>query len=227
MTEEEKQIEIAKIRAARAKPAPKPPEPPKVATHTPRPPRPCERKPADGIKIERFFDDRVANEAFTKDVGNVLKNYQVAEKSIILNTIKAYKPLCPIWNYSTANKILNIARLEIQYSEKIETLETDKDKTISRDFAQTLGYIQEAIEKEKKQIGIDSKSLKDKGDGSMNEAFADIVEKGKFDTRRFVCKVVIGQGKKKDSGEANASLSEFKHVSNEDVDKYLETATAN
>lgn len=230
MTEEEKQKEIAKIRAAR-QPLPKP--------KRKRIRKSRIIKKVEGEKIRQiepiipreiipyFLANKEWDEAFNQDVALASRNYDDNTRRALKNLILGYRDVVLRWDYPMARAVLNIADMEIQ---KMEVLEQFKrkaasgEKNISRNDTEMIKQLGQATKDAKKDIGIDPENLRNKGDGSLAETVADLVERGNFDKRRFVCKVVIGEGKAKNI-ESSIGVAEFKNVSNEDVDEFLQKAT--
>lgn len=183
-------------------------------------------KPKEPREIIPFFpDNKELNEDFNQDFQSAVAEYDSDARRALKNLVIGYRAIVLRWDYQTALAVLNIADMEIQ---KMEVLKQFKkkaagEKNITRSDTEMIKQLGQATKDAKIEIGLDPKNLKGKGDGSLSEAFADVVEKGRFDKRRFVCKVLIGEGKKKDSDKVSADLSAFKNVTDEDVLRYLET----
>ena len=167
-----------------------------------------------------FFTDKIHNETFNKIFTSVLQNYPNEEdQELMQNLILDYSKTTPQWTLSVATQILNIVDMELQLRKFIRTI-NESEKGPSRDKAETLSRYINAIKIAKEQLGIDPKSLASKGDGSISESFADMASKVKFDKKRFVCKPIFGM-KNKDS---ITDVDEFKHLDDDKIEDYLQTA---
>jgi len=181
-------------------------------------------------KLIEFLFDREDNARFNLNYAAAIKGFKPDEQETVKFLILDYLKLTPIRNYSMAYAVLDIASMEVQRSSMLRVSSKaakghvrgeHTDTTISRNDAEAINRFTNGIKLAKEQIGIDPKSIASKGDGSISETFADVVARGTFDKKRFVCKPVWGM--KKDE-QASEGVDEFKHMDDSKLDIYLETA---
>lgn len=174
----------------------------------------------DKAKI-KFLADSEDNARFNADFERAAKAFGKEHKETLKFLVLDYLKLTPMRNYSMAFSVLDIASMEIQRS--LMLIDLQKKDGTSRNDAEAVNRFTNGIKLAKEQIGIDPKSLASKGDGSMSEAFADVVSQCRFDTRRFVCKPIFGFNKQRESVN-EASADEFAKMSDAKIEAYLETA---
>jgi hypothetical protein len=183
-----------------------------------------DKKPTEVIDF--FQIDPAMNVIFNADFHRACEQYDEEEMVVLKNLILAYRDVVPLWNYPTALSVLNIADMEIQKQEVLKQFKkkaADDDRLISRNDTEMIKQLGQAIEIAKKEVGIDPKTLATKGDGSLSEAFADVVSKMSFNQKRSVFKPIFGL---KDRGTgSNPENDPFKGFTEEEVKRYLETAT--
>lgn len=173
-----------------------------------------------------FFTDKNLNEEFNRDYRAACKDYDSNEARILKNLIVDYSKVVPLWNYAMAHAVLNLADMQMQQQKILSKIKgKDGDNNISRTDTDMLNSINNAIKEAKKDLGIDPKSLASKGDGSMNEAFADVVARYTFNQKRTIMKPIFGL-KRYDSGTLRTE-DEFATMGEEALDKFLDHAETN
>jgi len=171
----------------------------------------------------QYFNDKITNDKFLTAVDYETEGYEEIARQIIADLILDYRNLVPSWDRSTAGVVLDIACMEVEKM-KLTKAMSSKDKKLSRDDTTKMSAFCTQIDSRKKEIGIDAKSARSKGKGSISETFADVARYCRFDKKRFVCKTVFGLQSKVqgEDGEDNP----FKDAKPEDVERYLQTAEA-
>lgn len=172
-------------------------------------------KPKDNT---RYLDRPEENKAFQESLEYINQSLTPLEFQTLRLMILDLKRQVPTWNFSTALVCLSIAQNTVAL-DQIRQKAAEKNTGMTRNFTEQMSDLMNQIDKLKKQIGVDPKASS--GEGSMSETFADIAKRTKFDTRRFVCKNILGQVRREIDGE---SSDDFSGVSEENVQTYLEKA---